>query len=122
MVVEIVAGIRFGSMALLADGLDTISGFTDTLRALLHGATLVPIAARGVAPSELVERLRRARPTLVHLVPTVFRRLLRHGGAEALATCRWLHLGARWYLALQLFGYGTAKFYGFTQFPEPSII
>lgn len=34
---------------------------------------------------------------------------------------RWLHLGARWYLALQLLGYGMAKFYGFTQFPVPGI-
>jgi hypothetical protein len=34
---------------------------------------------------------------------------------------RWLHLGARWYVALQMLGYGMAKFYGFTQFPEPGI-
>lgn len=34
---------------------------------------------------------------------------------------RWLHLGARWYVALQLFGYGLAKFGTLSQFPEPSI-
>lgn len=33
---------------------------------------------------------------------------------------RWLHLGARWYLALILVGYGMAKFY-MSQFPEPGI-
>ncbi len=34
---------------------------------------------------------------------------------------RWLHLLARWYVALQMLGYGMAKFYGMTQFPEPGI-
>lgn len=34
---------------------------------------------------------------------------------------RWVHLGARWYVALQLFGYGLAKFGAFSQFSEPGI-
>ena len=35
--------------------------------------------------------------------------------------CRWLHLGARWWLALILLEYGLAKWWG-GQFPPPTIV
>ncbi len=54
----------------------TISGLTDSLRMLRNGGTVIPHNLSTGGLSELLPLLDRTQPTIVHFVPTVFRRLV----------------------------------------------
>ena len=75
--------------------LPTISGITDSFRALLGGASLMPFDLGRHAISELARILPRWKPTIVHFVPTIFRRLVRHPDfrRSCFDSLRILHLG-----------------------------
>ena len=75
----------------------TISGLTDSLRILLAGGMLLPCELTTAGLTGLIEMLDFSRPTIVHFVPTIFRRLISHvekaGRASLLQSVRVLHLG-----------------------------
>jgi len=75
-----------------------MTGSGDTTHDWIKFGCIVVFAAVGTVIWSVIDRRRCGHPVLG----------------------RWVHLAARWYLALVLVGYGMAKFY-MSQFPEPGI-
>ena len=75
----------------------TISGLTDSLRILLAGGILLPCDLTTAGLTGLIKRLQSACPTIVHFVPTIFRRLCTQlddsQRARVFRSVRVLHLG-----------------------------
>ena len=86
-------GLTPHDRALWTASMTTISGISDALRMLLHGGSLVPADLRRLSLAGAIERIRRYEATVVHVVPTVFRRLVRVAEPSDLATVRIVHLG-----------------------------
>ncbi len=92
-----ILGLGPGDRELLVAKLTTISGLTDSLRTLLSGGTLVPFdLGMGGLPG-LIQAIAAHRPTIMHLVPTIFRRLTARVSVadycRVFGSVRVLHLG-----------------------------
>ncbi len=80
--------------ALLLATWNTISGVTDILRMLLNGGTIIPVDLHEFGVSGISTAIRRHHPTIVHFVPTVFRRMIKQTSVgEVFDSIRVLHLG-----------------------------
>ena len=80
--------------ALLLAPSNTISGITDSLRMLLHGGSLIPVDLQAVGLAGVSAAIAQQRPTIIHFVPTIFRRMMTHySESTSFESVRLLHLG-----------------------------
>ena len=86
-------GLTSRDRALWTASMTTISGVSDALRMLLHGGSLVPADLHRMTLAQTADRVRGCEATVIHVVPTVFRRLVRVAERSDLATVRIVHLG-----------------------------